>query len=416
MAIVVLLFSFLGSAFAQSEFQHLLQTMVKKDPQFLEVDFRTPLYNSLYYKGVSDFFLPSVSLQYSKLEQHNNVSQVVGSTKYNVGSLVASLNLFSFGRDFNLMRASSNLKESQMFKVQEQWIIREAEIATLMFDFLLEKKNLEILEKIVALKERSLSISIDRYHAGALSQQERDKVKLDVSNARAELFLSQQNFNRFAARIKTYEEINQLSQFPFIDFFKGKNFAQFLSQNFEISNIPSYQVLNLDQKALDQTTDAKISQMFGNVSFNFSRSFLDFEDNEQWEWRTSLTYTLPLFDRFSQKAELEQARSQWRAIEVKKSFNHKAFKLREEVARKNLAWAQKSSMERDEALRLSTRLFDHSLNQFKRGQLSVNELLVDQDRLLRTEQLANQAFYQAHIQLVDFCHSHGKSVAMNCLK
>ena len=71
-------------------------------------------------------------------------------------------------------------------------------------------------------------------------------------------------------------------------------------------------------------------------------------------------------------------------------------------------------MDRRKALKTSTKLYTGSLGQFNQGQLSVNELLVDQDRLLRTEQIANAATHQMHGTVLNFCHSRGKAFVQGC--
>jgi hypothetical protein len=80
----------------------------------------------------------------------------------------------------------------------------------------------------------------------------------------------------------------------------------------------------------------------------------------------------------------------------------------------NLKISWKNWLERKEALKISNKLYQSTLGQFNQGKLSVNELFVDQDRLLRTEQIANEALHQLHTSTLAFCHSRGRSYVKGC--
>ena len=169
------------SVFASSEnFKQALKEILDQDPELQSVEFDTKWIEANKIQTLSNFVLPSVELTYSKIEQYNNISQVVGQSKYNVGSLVANLSLFSFGSDYQMFRAGRAKMNAQNAKVLNQLIKKESDISQIYFQSLQQKKNLIILKKILDLKEKTKKISEDRFSSGALCLPDFEKVKLDV--------------------------------------------------------------------------------------------------------------------------------------------------------------------------------------------------------------------------------------------
>jgi outer membrane protein TolC len=155
--------------------------------------------------------------------------------------------------------------------------------------------------------------------------------------------------------------------------------------------------------------------MFGNFAFEFNRSYYEFPQLELWEWRTSLVYTLPLFDQFDQEVARRRAVAERKLSEVRQNFSEKSAIAQMQAQKDNLQIAWKNWLERKDALKISQDLYRYTLRQFNSGSISVNELFVDQDRLLRTEQVANEGLYQLHSSTLAFCHSRGMSYSKSCL-
>ena len=129
----------------------------------------------------------------------------------------------------------------------------------------------------------------------------------------------------------------------------------------------------------------------------------------------SLTYTVPLFDGLSNYSIKENALSDFYINKSALQLTARSTYAYFERSRKNFTTSFKTMVERLNTLKLSKTIFKDSLNQFKQGRLSVNDLLVEQSRLLQTQQLANQGLYNAHLGLIDLCHSLGKRVYKECM-
>jgi len=412
---LILTLSSAAVANEKEDFRGILREFIQKDPAFKEVDFQTPFYEAQLKQGFSQLALPKVRLSYGLYEQHNNVSAVYSSSRYKIGSLTASYDIFSFGGDWNFYQATRHERRAQIERVSLQLMRREADIAGLLLDYLKGSRNLDILGRLLEMKTRALDLSRQRYERGSLSQQDYQKVQLDVSNARGELLVAQQEFNDLMARVHAYGIETLPAAYPWEKELTLPKIQEIETINAKVEDLPQFKEVNHNLEASDYRTNAATGDLFGQVRLDFSRNLYQFPgQDDQYEWRTALVYTLPLFEGFTQYAELQRVAALRNAYEVRQRFEQQLATRQQDAQKNNLQVSWKNWVERREALKTSSQLYKGSLNQFNQGQLSVNELLVDQDRLLRTEQIANSAIHQLHGTVLSFCHSRGKAFTRGC--
>lgn len=413
--LLILCSSTLAIASEKEEFRGILKGFLQQDPQFKEFDFQTPYYEAQLKQGFSQLLLPKVNLSYGLYEQHNNISAANSASRYRIGSLSASFNVFSFGSDWSFYQATRHERRAQIERVSLQLMRREEEVAKLLLDYLKSTRNIDILMRLVEMKGRALDVSRRRYERGALSQQDHQKVELDVSNARAELLVAQQDFNALMARVHAYGIEKLPSTYPWEKELTLPKIKEIESLEAKVEDLPQFKEVNHTLEATDYRANAALGDLFGDVRLDFSRNMFQFPNqDDQYEWRTALVYTLPLFAGFTQYTELQRTKALRNAYEVRQRFERLLAQRQQDAQKSNLQVSWKNWVERREALKISSKLYQGSLNQFNQGQLSVNELLVDQDRLLRTEQIANSAIHQLHGTVLNFCHSRGKAFVRGC--
>ena len=399
----------------KEEFRGILRDFIQQDPTFKEVDFQTPYFEAQLKQGFSQLALPKVRLSYGLYEQHNNISVVNSASRYKIGSLTASYDIFSFGSDWSFYQATRHERRAQIERVSLQLMRREAEVAALLLDYLKGSRNIDILSRLVEMKGRALDLSRKRYERGSLSQQDFQKVELDVSNARGELLVAQQDFNELMARVHAYGIEKLPVAYPWEKNLTLPAIKEIELLDAKVEDLPQFKEPHHNYEAADYRTNAAFGDMFGQVRLDFSRNMYQFPgQDDQYEWRTALIYTLPLFEGFTQYTELQRAAALRNAYEVRQRFERQLATRQQDAQKANLQVSWKNWVERRDALKTSTKLYNGSLNQFNQGQLSVNELLVDQDRLLRTEQIANSAIHQLHGTVLNFCHSRGQAFVKGC--
>lgn len=415
LAYLLLLVSLTAWGNEKETFRSILKNFIEKDPAFKEVDFQTPYFEAQLKQGFSRLLLPTVSLSYGLYEQHNNISAANGAERYRIGSLSASFDIFSFGSDWNFYQATRRERRAQLERVEAQLLLREQEVAALLLDYLRGSRNLDILGRLVEMKGRALDLSRKRFQRGSLSEQDFQKVELDVSNARGELLVAQQDFNQLMARVRAYGIEELPVAYPWEKELTQPRLDVIQALATPVEELPQFKEVNYNLEASQARSNAAFGNLFGKVSLDFSRNMFQFPNqDDQYEWRTALVYSLPLFEGFSQYTELKRNTALRNAIEVRQRFEKLLASRRQDAEKANLQVSWKNWIERRDAVKKSSKLYQGSLGQFNQGQLSVNELLVDQDRLLRTEQIANSAIHQLHGTVLSFCHSRGRAFVKGC--
>lgn len=411
--ICILLISMEAQAASKEEFHQVITSLIQQDPAFKEVDLSTPYYQSQVWQGYSRFLLPKVSLSYGRYEQQNSAN-FIRADDYRVGSLNASFNLFSFGSDWKGLQSSRYEMKAQDQRVMARLLERERTLAVLVLNYLREMKNLSILEKLVEVKEKALDLSRRRFDRGTLSEEDFNKVKLDVSNAKGELLITKQTYNKALAAVKAYGPPHLPADYPWVTELTDELILQLESMSTPVDELPQFREADFAEVASDYRSDSYRNLMLGKVQLNFSRTKYEFETEDQWAWATSVVYTLPLFEGFDQFTEYRRNEAQKKIAIVRKRFEKYDAAALQEAEKSNLQVSWKNWIERRDALKISSRLYTGSLSQFTQGKLSVNELFVDQDRLLRTELIANSALHQLHESILAFCHSRGKAFIRGC--
>ena len=80
----------------------------------------------------------------------------------------------------------------------------------------------------------------------------------------------------------------------------------------------------------------------------------------------------------------------------------------------DLKISSKNAIKSQQVLRLARSLYNDSFKRFEQGRSSVNDLLLDQSRLLDSETLAINSWYKAHLALIGVCNLKGLSI-FECL-
>lgn len=413
---MALVFLFLVQACWPShhEFRQLIQGTLKKDPEFASVDFQTAVVKAQKLQGFSNLIIPKINFSFGEYEQKNNVSLATSADKFRFGTLSANLDLFNFGRDWNNWQATRRALRAQEARVETQIIRRESELVDLFLIGIREFKNVQILQKLVKMKEEALVLSRKRKDRGVLSIQEYQKVQLDVSNSKSELMTAEQRLKNNLAQLQAYGNETLPQEFPWVSELTSTRIKELLNTQAATVDLPQFQEAMQDYEASRYSAKSATGIMFGSIAFNFNRSYYEFPQAELWEWRTSLVYTLPLFDQFDQEVARRRAVAERKIAEIRQNFSEKSANAQMQAQKDNLEIAWRNWLERKEALQVSQDLYRYTLRQFNSGAITVNELFVDQDRLLRTEQVANEALYQLHASTLAFCHSRGKAYSKSC--
>ena len=190
-----------------------------------------------------------------------------------------------------------------------------------------------------------------------MSQQDYQKVQLDASNARAELFVSEQRLNTLTAQFRSFAVKSLPTQYPWENDLSETRLNQLMTLSTDVSELPQFKEAFLNAESAAYESNAALANMWGDVSFTFTRSYYDFPDAELWEWRTSLIYTLPLFDQFDQSVTRKRELAERQAQEIRQKFEKRRVQEVLLAENNNLKISWKNWLERKEALKISNKLY-----------------------------------------------------------
>jgi outer membrane protein TolC len=324
-------------------------------------------------------------------------------------SVRASLNLFKGGADLGALNsASANLAVRERELLQTK-IEAQSSAANLLIDYLLSSRQVSLLENLDELKARSLATTRLRFQRGLLPAQEVDKARVDQLNTRARLQNARSEFERVKAILTGYlGEDAPKKDWPWKRELGKKKGAVLAASN--VNSRPDVQLKEFELARQEGLVDQARAEFFPRVDLSYSVGKEETAGIERDERVAMLGVSFPLYSGFSDKAALsEQKAARVRARQdllAKKREAESMLKART----KALEIAIDSAISREETLTLSRKLYQHNFKRFEAGRVSVNDLLVDQNRLLDSESLAEEGWANAHRAWVNFCSEQGYSL------
>jgi outer membrane protein TolC len=354
-------------------------------------------------------FAPDLTVSSTKRKTYNTESSTKGL------SATSTINISKFGADYYDLKAGEYFEISQKSTVDDTFLKSQSEAIETLLNYIENHYLVDILKRQYAVNLSSLKTANNRYKKGFSSRQDVQKIRVDADNTLATLEDAEIKLERVKASLKTLigKDVVKVS-WPWINFFKKKLYLSMLKEKEKISNVPSYTVIEnrmLANKAL--STSLKRS-MLPTLDLSVGYGYTDTIGVKDYEWTSLLTLTIPLFNKYSDYSsyKTQAARSlvnEYQLIEKKRNIvsNWTSDK-------KNFLKSLKTAKNREKTLRISRKLYQDNFKRFRNGKITVNDLLVDQNRLLRSEQLNVHGWHQVHQKFYGYCHSLGKKIS-SCL-
>jgi len=408
----VLLFVILGfgsNIFSQPlSFDQALETIISRDPEIMAG------HQELKVKGLNIIskkvdFLPdlsaSVNHTHNYQNQQDNDSQGI--------SLNSKLNLFKFGGDYANHQAAKYQKLQSTEQLNDLYLAKEAEGVQALLKYLLDKQQSEIYKKQAELLNQSYNLAQVRFKKGLLAAQEVQKISVDFENSKAyyQNALADQGQSQ-ANVIALLGHSDVISNWPWENSFKDAKINQIINKKVDLSERPDWKALlySVDnQKSLLKKSKA---QILPSLDLNVSYGQNKFQAGGDWHesWQGVVGLSLPLFSNLNdytgfryQKINVIKAQANLTILKRKA--------LSQSVAdRENFKISLKTAKSREKNLEISRRLFKDNYQRFTQGRADANELIIDQRRLLDTENLVLSGWHQAHLHFLKFCHSYGMRV------
>lgn len=413
-SLLILIILISNTVYASSDFLKTLTELLKNDPEYQEVQNQKIYQETVYKAAKSDFALPSVDLTFSKVDEKTELGG--NSFNYETGGLNFSLSLFRFGADYaDLMAKKYGLKSYQSL-LKANLIERETIIVNKLLEYISINEVLMIQKEILSLKSKLFKISQKRFTKGGLSRDDLQRVEIDYLNSSSEVISSEQTLLDTASSLASFglETYSSLAKFPWAEKFQTNKVKKLITFKNDHKLNPSLARLQAQFESKNQALSREKRSHFGRVTLDYSRTYAETENsNEQFGQRASLNLVIPIFEKFSQQKNVELARAEVLTVKSYLDFEKNQLIATEKALKKRFQFSFKNLEIRRKTLYNAERIFKNSVKQFRRGSLSANDLLIEQDRYLSTKLLTNKALYTIHLDYMNLLHLFGMTLTEN---
>lgn len=339
------------------------------------------------------FWTPNLNL--SMQDSRTKLNSNTISKSNNIGTSL-SWNLFRGGTDWSLMNEAKAKKEAQELQVLNEILKGEISASDLIFKSLYLIEIERIQKQFLKRKEESLKIVTDRYNQGKLPMQEVTKSEIDltqqknkVRSASLDLFENKSQINSlFVDSIKT-------SDWPF-----DEKVITHLPTDLKIPLIEQKYLLSLSQK---KSWEANKGMHWPSLDMELQRIESPIKDRSDKQTVALITLSFPIWNRYDTSAKVSSAYAQYinslndyknttQALKQKNIF----LKEKIEISRLNLIDSKNN-------LDISRKLYQEVLGIFRLGRISTNDLFLEQNRLLESENSLVLSQLIFHQSLMEVC-------------
>lgn len=327
--------------------------------------------------GISQLFGstgPTTILMSDQANASLNVSQLIFSGQFMIGIPIAKI--------------AKKISEQNVSRTELD--IKENVIST-YYMILISERSLEIINQNIENLNEVLKHTQDMYQAGVLASTDVDQIRVNVSqmenarkSAERNIELSY-NMLRFQLGLSPETAIHLKDSFAVL--LGDLNEAEILSQDFNLSNNPSYQIMEsqvtLNKKLVSLNWWAYAPTIRGYYSYTEKIKTTGFDISPNHA--AGISVSLPIFSSGYRRSQVNQAK-----IELDKTLRNKAL-LEDQltIQEKQLIYEYQNALEnyitQEENIDVAKRVYDNSYNKYKQGMLSSLDLTQANTNYLQAE-------------------------------
>lgn len=354
-------------------------------------------------------FLPTLSAQITDNQAADQGGEPLSVTRHQ-GFLSTSFNLFRFGSDAYGLNAASRDVETAHAALQQEQLSAEDDAVAGLIGVIAKAQESELWRGITAIKEESLRVARERFRRGLLASQEVDKIEIEFQNAVAQRIDAETLEASARSTLRAlWGRDDVVLQWPWRDRIMGADHLE--DHEFQIDARPDFQAAKLKTDAEEARLKQDRAALLPSLDLSLKYGSYNLDQTGQTDWASVVTLTIPLFDQFRE----------WSAYRVQSHEKFKAELALEQVRRTAPAelesyrrayqLARESVVSREKTRGLCERIYSDSAERFRLGRGSVNDLALDQNRLLETQLLEVEGWASAHLNHMRLCHALGLAIA-----
>jgi len=394
---------------ADLSFMDAVNEIVKRDPR-ISIDRTQIETQKTIVLAKKTSFLPTVNI--TAYEAKNLTAN--SDTTFVGGGL--DLNLYRFGYNYYDLKSEQYALQSYHAQKNTSRLKIEQEGASKLIRAIHQKSQVDIIKKIIGMKEKSVSVAKSRYKRGLAPKSEVSKALIDLDNAHSNLNDAKRTLISYLAAVKVLlGHQNVVFKWPMLNFILNDAPGRILQKELQLGKRPDYQqALHNIESANYQRRKAR-SLLLPSFDFDLDRSLTETASGRTWASTATISITIPIFDGLTNYASYKTAKNEVRKLRYSLKRNVRILKSDFESARDIFKTSVEDVKKRQQTLNLSRVLYETNFKKFRQGRISINELNWDQDRLFRSESLWAKAVQSAHLNLVDLCQNFSMALK-HCLE
>jgi outer membrane protein TolC len=359
--------------------------------------------------GKKAAFLPSVTGYWG---QSNDLPANSPLAVSNYGELAVGVNVYRWGADTAALGGAKSDFKHEQENLANEYLGAEQEAIEDLILVVQRQREKNSVEKIVGIKSQAYQVAKQRYGRGLLPILEVEKAGIDLDNARSRLKNSEVQLNSARSSLTVLlGHAKVASDWPWRTMLVGLSNTDHLQ--FKVENRPDYRAAQLTVEAETERLRQSQRQMYPSLDLSFSFSDNNYNQSYLRDFDTSLTLTFNIFNQLQDYTNYRIAITTQGQAQVQLENIKRQAEAQVEMWRSQFQAQLETVRSLDHTLTISRRIMEDSLERFRNGRATVNDLSIDQNRVLETEILDTDSWAAAHTAYASLCHACGLRLAAN---
>ena len=359
-------------------------------------------------------YFPTISLFASTFESAASFGIDVDQIRSE--GITANWTVFNFFQDLYAYNYRKNdLKSNQAFQ-RAMELAAEKSSFEVFLNYLNNYEQYLVKKEITETLDQSAKVAKRGFNRGETSGSASSKIQIQSLNTRneSESFRAQSEF--FKQRILQLLKLEQLSdQWPLSRKEIDKSLPKLLNSQFTLEKNPSLEKFRMDRDAINDLVKSQKLRHLGEVNLNYRKQKSNLDNYNEWETQVTLTYSFPLFANNSIQRDVVQAKNNQRLITTRLQQEKAKLKALKKSLKISMRTQYENYKRNLNASELANKVYQQELKKFRRGLVSVNDLLFEQQRQSQAQLGLIIAKRDLTLIVVDYCHLQGNSFK-SCLQ
>ncbi len=363
-------------------------------------------------------FLPKISLggSYNFLEETAAVSfpnPVTGElsrfkidfTRDYLFELSLNQSLYTGGRLSSGYRIASYALESAVADLERKQSEVALNVIEGFYRILLTRGGVEVAEQALRTAEEFLEVVKQRYDAGEASSFEVLRADVEVSNLRAVLINARNGLMMAELALKKTIGLSPSQEVEFVGDLLPKEFDVSEAEAIELAfeNRPEMKLIKLQESIAKESTRIAKAQRLPviglSTNYTWRTDKIALDDDIEKTYAGYLVLSLPLFDGFKTRSEIDKALSQEKQVEIAKRNVRDAIELEVKSALLGVNTAQEMVKSQEKSVEMAAEGLRIANERYLQGYATNLEVMDAQLALTRARNNRIQALYDLNLSI-----------------